>query len=261
MAAKSAQSRPSLALSARQIGFIEKCNGLEERATTMTTLLKTAAIAALITGFANTAHAGAPYAFQSDEYLAMATPPVVTTTAEVLTPHNGSAELRQIETLENDRRMEKSRIAVARLDGGRLIPTPYGEEFDWKLLDERVDHNIEVMNAGDYLKYIPEIPFDGVDTDNKIDEVRLTAANEGYSHVIVYGMGADAYWSSFGGKALSETGLTVHEDCDSWDEAKAKALLINTHTGEVLGAAKADDVTYNIGYLADDMERVLKALT
>jgi len=70
------------------------------------------------------------------------------------------------------------------------------------------------MNAGDYLKYIPEIPFDGVDTDNKIDEIRLTAANEGYSHVIVYGMGADAYWSSIGGKALAETGLTVHEDCD-----------------------------------------------
>lgn len=239
----------------------------------MTKLLKTAAIAALITGFANTANAGTPYAFQTDDYLAMVTPAVVaeaqvtptieaTASIEVTTPHNGSAELRQIETLEADRLERTSRIAVARLDGGRLIPTPYGEEFDWKLLDERTEYNIEVMNAGDYLKYIPEIAFDGVDTDNKIDEVRLTAANEGYSHVIVYGMGADAYWSSFGGKALSETGLTVHKDCDSWDEAKAKALLIDTHTGEVLGAAKADDVTYNIGYLADDMERVLKtALT
>ena len=221
----------------------------------MTKLLKTAAIAALITGFANTAQAGSPYAFQTDAELAMVGP------VELITPTMEYGEPLQLASLEQESFAKTARIAVARVDGGRLIPTPYGEEFDWKLLDKRVDQNIEVMNAGDYLKYIPEIPFDGVDTDNKIDEIRLTAANEGYSHVILYGMGTDAYWSSFGGKALVETGLTVHEDCDSWKAAKAKALLVDTHTGEVLGAAKADDVTYNIGLLADDMERVLNTLT
>ncbi len=221
----------------------------------MTKLLKTAAIAALITGFANTAQAGSPYAFQTDAELAMVGP------VELITPTMEYVEPLQLASLEQESFAKTARIAVARVDGGRLIPTPYGEEFDWKLLDKRVDQNIEVMNAGDYLKYIPEIPFDGVDTDNKIDEIRLTAANEGYSHVILYGMGTDAYWSSFGGKALVETGLTVHEDCDSWKAAKAKALLVDTHTGEVLGAAKADDVTYNIGLLADDMERVLNKLT
>ena len=221
----------------------------------MTKLLKTAAIAALITGFANTAQAGSPYAFQTDAELAMVGP------VELITPTMEYGEPLQLASLEQESFAKTARIAVARVDGGRLIPTPYGEEFDWKLLDKRVDQNIEVMNAGDYLKYIPEIPFDGVDTDNKIDEIRLTAANEGYSHVILYGMGTDAYWSSFGGKALIETGLTVHEDCDSWKAAKAKALLVDTHTGEVLGAAKADDVTYNIGLLADDMERVLNTLT
>ncbi|WP_418152108.1 hypothetical protein AB8615_07915 [Litorimonas sp. RW-G-Af-16] len=143
----------------------------------------------------------------------------------------------------------------------RLIPTPYAEEFDWKMLNKRADLNIEVMNAGDYLKYIPEIPFQGIDTDNKIDEIRLTAANEGYSHVIIYGMGTDAYWASFGGKALRETGLTIDPNCDSWDKAQAKALLVDSYTGEVLGAAKADDVTYNIGYLADDVETLLTRLT
>ena len=221
----------------------------------MTKLLKTAAIAALITGFANTAQAGSPYAFQTDAELAMVGP------VELITPTMEYVEPLQLASLEQESFAKTARIAVARVDGGRLIPTPYGEEFDWKLLDKRVDQNIEVMNAGDYLKYIPEIPFDGVDTDNKIDEIRLTAANEGYSHVILYGMGTDAYWSSFGGKALVETGLTVHEDCDSWKAAKAKALLVDTHTGEVLGAAKADDVTYNIGLLADDMERVLNTLS
>ena len=221
----------------------------------MTTLLKTAAIAALITGFANTAHAGSPYAFQSDAELAMVEP------VKLIAPLTETTDLLELASVDQAPLSGTSRIAVARVDGGRLIPTPYGEEFDWKLLDKRVDHNIEVMNAGDYLKYIPEIPFDGIDTDNKIDEIRLTAANEGYSHVIIYGMGTDAYWSSFGGKALVETGLTVREDCDSWKAAKAKALLVNAHTGEVVGAAKADDITYNIGFLADDMERVLKAMT
>ena len=230
----------------------------------MKTLFKTAAIAALITGFANTAHAGSPYAFMDDDYLAMAAPAPITDAPFVLTPMLTAeasipASFTEIETIQTET-VSKPRIAVARLDGGRLIPTPHGEEFDWKMLNKRTDFDIEVMNAGDYIKYIPEIAYGDYDTDNKIDEVRLTAANEGYSHVIIYGMGADAYWSSFGGKALAETGLTVHEDCASWDQAKAKALLVDAHTGEVLGAAKADDITYNIGYLADDMERVLDIL-
>lgn len=221
----------------------------------MKTLLKTAAIAALITGFANTASAGSPTAFADDDYLAMVEP------AKITTPHNGSAEQRQAEFIKQEKLTEENRIVIARLDGGRFIATPHDEIEDWTFLDKRVDVKLDVMRAGDHFKYLPAIDFQGVDTDNKIDEIRLTAANEGYSHVILYGMGADAYWSSFGGKALSETGLTVHEDCNSWDEAEAKALLVNTHTGEVLGAAKANEVTYNIGYLADDMERVLKALT
>jgi len=221
----------------------------------MTTLLKTAAITALITGFANAAFAGSPTAFADDDYLAMVEP------AKVVTPHNGSAELRQAALIARENLSADYKVAVARIEGGRFIATPYDEAIDWTFLDERVDVKLDLMTAGDHFKYLPAIDFEGVDTDNKIDEIRITAANEGYSHVIVYGLGTDAYWSSFGGKALSETGLTIHEECDSWDRAEAKALLVNTHTGEVLGAAKADDVTYNIGYLTDDMERVLNKLT
>ncbi len=206
----------------------------------MKTILKTATIAALITGFANTANA-----------------------LSVTDAFNPSGIT--IEAMDNPIVMEpvlkrSDKIGVARLDGGRLIPTPYGEEFDWELLSRRTDANISLLSAGDYLKYIPEIPFDGHDTDNKIDEVRLTAANEGFSHVLIYGLGSDAHLSSFGGKALRETGLSIHEDCKSWDSAKAKALLVNVHTGEVLGAATAENVTYNIGELADDVERLFKDL-
>ena len=231
----------------------------------MTNLLKTAAIAALITGFANIAHAGTPYAFQSDAELAprqtVAAETITLETTAMVTPHDGSAELRQADFIEREKLNETNRIAVARLEGGRFMATPYSEEADWKFLDNRVNVKLDILSAGDHFKYLPELDFQGIDTDNKIDEIRLAAANEGYSHVILYGMGADAYWSSFGGKALSETGLIVHDECDSWDKAEAKALLVDTHTGEVLGAAKTDDVTYNIGYLADDMERVLNALT
>ena len=210
----------------------------------MTTLLKTAAIAALITGFANSASALELYAPQSAEAK-------ITTTAMTAKP---VLDLKA-----------STRIGVARLDGGRLIPAPHDEEFDWELLGRRVAKTsgakIEVMNAGDYLKYIPEIPFHGIDTDNKIDEIRLTAANEGYSHVIIYGMGADAYLSSFGGKALERTGLRLEHDCVSWQAAKAKALIIDSFTGQVLGAATTDDITYNIGKLADDVERVMDGLS
>jgi len=161
----------------------------------MTKLFKTAAIAALITGFANSATAleimnplDAPGAA-----IELFDGPVMDETNVILPALESSAK-----------------IGVARLDGGRLIPTPYGEEFDWKMLDKRVGAEISLMSAGSYLKYTPEIPFQGQDTDNKIDEVRITAAAEGYSHVIIYGVGPDASWASFGGKALRETGLTIH---------------------------------------------------
>jgi len=93
----------------------------------MTTLLKTAAIAALITGFANTAHAGTPYAFQDDDYLAMTAPAPITDAPYILAPMLEASlptsylAAPEIETL-NAEVTYTPRIAVARLDGGRLIP-------------------------------------------------------------------------------------------------------------------------------------------
>lgn len=210
----------------------------------MTNLLKTAAIAAIITGFANSALALEVTSLAEIQSTPDATTQPITAPSLTLTP--------------------QMKIAVARLDGGRLIPTPYSEEFDWELLARRTKQKsgatVEIMNAGDFIKYIPELPFDGRDSDSKIDEIRLTAANEGYSHVIIYGMGSDAYLASFGGQALIHSGLTIDKDCKSWVSAKAKALIIDSFTGQVLGAATADNITYNIGELADDVERVMLGL-
>jgi hypothetical protein len=210
------------------------------------TLVKTAAIAAFITGFANSAAA-------LD----------VTAPLEDYTP---SIELFEtpalMETKINTPSLERNaKIAVARLDGGRLIPTPYGEEIDWTLLDKRSEAEITVIEAGIHLKYTPEIKFNAQDTDNKIDEVRITAAAEGFPYVLIYGVGPDASWASFGGKALRETGLTVQYGCESWQRAKAKALLVNSFTGEVLGAATAENIEFNIGELADNVHELVNDLS
>lgn len=155
----------------------------------------------------------------------------------------------------------KVTIAVARVDGGRLIPTPFGEAEDWTFLDRRVDANIIQLGAAKYIEYVPEIPLEGTPSHNTIDEIRLTAANEGLDYVLIYGVGPDANWASFGGKALVETGLTVKPDCAAWDAAKAKALLVDSYSGQVLGAVTADNIEFNIGELADRVEGLIEGLT
>ena len=154
-----------------------------------------------------------------------------------------------------------AKIAVARLDQGRMIPTPYAEETDWKLLNKRSEMDVSMLSVSDYLKYIPATPLHIADSFNGIDEVRMTAAMEGYSHVILYGLGRDASWNSFGSRALENTGLTMDESQKVWRKAKAKALLVDSFTGEVLGAVSADNIEYNIGELADNVNRLMTELS
>ena len=155
-----------------------------------------------------------------------------------------------------------AKIAVARLDQGRLIPTPYSEEYDWTLLDKRSDMEVSLLSLSAYLKYIPATPLHIAQSDNRIDEVRMTAALEGYSHVIIYGTGRDAAWHSFGSRALEHTGLTMEGDDPAiWKKSKAKALLVNSFTGEVLGAASAENIEFNIGELADNVDALMTRLS
>ena len=158
-----------------------------------------------------------------------------------------------------------AKIAVARLDQGRMIPTPYAEETDWKLLNKRSEMDVSMLSVSDYLKYIPAQPLHIADSDNRIDEVRMTAALEGYSHVILYGTGRDAAWNSFGSRAMEHTGLTMDPAMPGtetiWKKSKAKALLVNSFTGEVLGAVSADNIDHNIGELADNVDRLITKLS
>ncbi len=235
-------------MSARQFGLIDT---KLERAETMKSLIRTVATATLLTAWATASQAGAPGLDEGSFYELTPLPPITETHAALDAP-----PMTLTATLPKD-----AKIAVARLDGGRLIPTPYSEAFDWALLAKRTGAQIEPLNAGKVLDYVPEIPFDGQDSGNKIDEIRLAAVGEGYSHVILYGLGPDARWSSFGGKALGETGLIVGSDCRSWEGAKAKALLVDAFDGTVLGAATANNIDFHIGELADGVEDVMKRVS
>jgi len=194
----------------------------------MTTLLKTAAIAAIITGFANNANA-------IDRF----TP--------LTAPHS---EIMLFETLEATPRAAHTKgftmpgtakIGIARLDLGRLIPADYAELQAWETVNSDIPASLTPLSASVYLNAVPVIDFTAQDTDNKIDEIRIAAADSGMNYVLLYAVGDDANWASIGRRHFSETGLTVKPGCPGWQRGAAKALLIDTYSGHVITAATADD--------------------
>jgi len=216
----------------------------------MTTFLKTVAITALLTGFASSASA-----------LEILDPLSVPGYEAELFDGQAISELN----LEAPALPKTAKIAVARLDQGRMVPVTYGEETDWALLDKRSNIDVSMLSYGDYLKYVPATELHIADSYNGIDEVRMTAAMEGYSHVIIYGTGRDANWNSFGSRDIDFTGLTMDPAMVGtkviWKKSKAKALLVNSFTGEVLGAVSTDNLDYNIGELADNVENLMTKLS
>jgi len=100
----------------------------------------------------------------------------------------------------------QSPIGFARLDQGRLISTPFRELSDWQALTAITGRAFHPINVGTYLNNVPEMSLPSTDTDNKIDEIRLTARDQGLDYIVIYGFGADANWASIGGKPLKETG-------------------------------------------------------
>ncbi len=153
-----------------------------------------------------------------------------------------------------------STIGIARLDKGRLIYAPMVELRDWAFLDKRSGATFAPVSPAALMRNIPEVAMDGRDSDNKLDEIRLTASDLNMDYVLVYGMGKDAEWGSFAGKALANTGFTFNANEIS-PRAKAKAVLVNTYTGEVYGTVTSDDFEYSIGDLTDKVEILINTLT
>lgn len=123
-----------------------------------------------------------------------------------------------------------AKFGVARLDGGRLIALPFGEEEDWVFLDKRLDASFEPISVSGYLNNVPEIPMNGWDSDNKVDEIRMTARDQKFDYVIVYGV-----------------------DKTKRNAPIAEARMIDTYSGVELGkvTAEQDEIEFNIGILAD----------
>lgn len=191
----------------------------------MTSFLKAAAVAAIITGFTSPASAldltplsERPYTMAMFDDAAKPLPP---TTRMTSAPR-----------LSSD-----ARIGVVRVDRGRMIALPINEARSWDNLDGAMSQRLVPVTAGAYLNAVPDIAMDGQDTDNKIDEIRLAAVDSGLDYVLIYGIFDDAYFASFGGKHLRETGLSVAYGSPAWQRGDAKALLVDSYTGEVIDAA------------------------
>lgn len=199
-------------------------------------ILKAAIMSSAILGFANTA--AAEDIFESD-----------------------IAYIENLAPITAPRISASSKIAIARLDGGRLIPAPYSELEDWSFLNKRTHTELIPLSAASYIKYTPEIAFNGQDTDNKIDEVRLTAANEGMAFTLIYAVGTDADFALFGHRTIEETGISLTPSSADWSRAKARALLMESHSGKVLGMVTSNNVEFNIGELADRTGDMIKNLS
>jgi len=191
-------------------------------------------------------------------------------TATALTALDAQIDINSISLFESDANIATSKIVphsishntpigLARIDKGRFIATPYREADDWNALNQTLSQNLISLKPAAHLKAVPEIDENGQDTENKIDEIRLAAVDSGLPYILIYGIFDDAHFASFGGKALRETGLTVKVGCESWQRGDAKALLVDSYTGEVLDAVTtwAPDMPA----LTKDVEEMISKLT
>jgi hypothetical protein len=129
----------------------------------------------------------------------------------------------------------RTNISVARLHEGRFLPTPHQEARAWTSL-KLGKVAFTPLPASTHFDVLPSISQNGVDSDNKIDEIRLAAVKAKSEYVLIYAVGKDAFWGEFGGRAIERTGLTVDEASPARENGDAKALLVQAHNGRVLGA-------------------------
>ena len=151
-----------------------------------------------------------------------------------------------------------AKIGIARLDKGRLIAAPFNELRDWAFLDKRSATNFGIISPAAVLNNIPAVPMNGRDSDNKLDEIRMTASDLGMDYVLIYGMGKDAQWGSFAGKAMANTGFTMDSDEIS-PRGNAKAILVDTYSGKVFGTVTSDEIEFGVGDLTDKVQSLIES--
>lgn len=156
--------------------------------------------------------------------------------------------------------MVSAPIGFARLDEGRMIAAPFSELRDFAAMSIRMDGAVSLspVSPTTLNAVSASYPAGGHESENKLDEIRLAAAAQGQRYVLIYGMGQDAQWNSFGGLALRDTGFVVPAGHQLSPKAKVKALLVGTYSGTVYGTVTSDDMSEG---LTDFTHRVEDLLT
>ena len=193
----------------------------------MKTILKTAAIAAILTGFANTASA-------------LEFTPFIDTAAVVKMNPNPLSTGTNTESVRPDAKLAAiiapKNIAVARLHNGQFLPLPHPEASAWQAINQSGSATFDPLPASVHFDVLASVPLGAEESDNRIDEIRLAAAAAGREFVLIYAVNRGASWGRFGDRDLDATGLTYDEASDAVRNGDAKALLVQTYTGDVIGA-------------------------
>lgn len=221
----------------------------------MKSILKLALIAAVFTGYSSAAQA-------------MDFTPLTDIDSAVQLLHKsylspasfGGGMLSSAMTADIAKAKSPAKIAIARLHRGRFLPLPDQEAPAWATLNNAGIAIFSPLSASTHFDLLPQIPMDGVDSDNKIDEIRMAAAAEGQDYVLIYAVNGGASWGRFGDRDLDATGLSYDISSNAVRDGDAKALLVQAYTGEVLGAVTtfAPDMETLAGLVETMTAKVLK---
>jgi len=191
---------------------------------------------------------------------------VIATSASAFTPES-NPDIRYVNTdiaapsiVRTHALPENAKIAVARVELGRLIPVPHEERSRWTHMEKRTGDSFELLSPGAYLDAVPEIDFDSYDSDNKLDEMRLASLDEGFDYMLIYGMGEDAVAGSFARRPISRTGFSVPSTGALYQTDDAKAVIVETRTGHMLGAVTAPVTDRHISELSDEVADLITQL-
>ncbi|MGB0908547.1 MAG: hypothetical protein ACPGVT_13745 [Maricaulaceae bacterium] len=212
----------------------------------MTSILKAALIASIFTGFATPSLAedmSVPLLHDITLFTQAPAPETLNTNKDNTTaslPYGAS-------------------IGIARIQSGQIITAPYQETPNWNALSRSGTFDLNYVTPGAYLNATPSYTESYTVSDNVLDEIRLAAVDSGLPYVLFYGTEGDAHWASFGGKALVETGLNIPQESLAWESADAKAMLVDSYTGDVLGAVTTNSL--DMETLTQEVGAMITSLT
>lgn len=145
-----------------------------------------------------------------------------------------------------------AKVGIARVDEGYLKAASFDELYDWAQMSLRLDPaqiNFAPISPVAMAWTIPN----SFEAQNKVDQIRLAAANQGMSHVIIYGQSDD---QGFGGISSAGQGLSG-EIAAPRGHGTLTAIVVGTYSGRIYGTVQAQDSAV----LTEKVQRILGALS